>query len=722
MAQTTPKYDTQPSYTQLLLNNILGSETDKEASSESTTNNANTATSVGSQNTSSNQSTSGTSGGSSSTVSNQNQSQTGTDRTVSQSASRTIGDTLTQRSGSSSSTQAVSADTSALREVYARQMAGISPEMLAAIFQQGIKQAPQLLVSQANALGARTGNNTPVAAALNMLNSDLTAKAADVNYNMLRDAGSIATQLAEMTKVITNNSSFQETTRQSVDQTTYTSMVQDRVMNQLLQGSTGQSSTQNNYQNTNTVGNQATNTQQTNVNVGTSNTSATEQQNIKQTVNKDIAGGLVGAVTAGVGINELFKIATGKGFVGSMKEFANWLMQMGAPAELIAPQLGQEAGLGIGATPEPGIADWQYQDNPFLGDTGGADLVGPPEANYNWEDLGFADGGSVTPMLDKGAKQEGTDGIDVMQLFDLMVAPAASAALMNSMQGGEQIPQTDAKIPSGERPAGKMLSKEQMDSAANESYMADNPDGSGQFRARTDAAGKRGQITKMGQERTEFVGDQDTTTYDNAPQGFMEYLGMDGRSFVYDVYDANGNHVKTERVENKSNWIEDAIIMAAASLIPGGAAVVAAGNADQAFERGDVGQGLLSAAGAIAGAGSAAGASWAPAANTAVKVVNAGKAASEGNYVGAVTSGYGAAKDLGIVTGKADGGKIEGPGTGISDSVQAAGPNGEPIRLSKDEYIIPADVVRKIGTSFFDRLIQKFHVPADMQRAMGIEK
>lgn len=50
----------------------------------------------------------------------------------------------------------------------------------------------------------------------------------------------------------------------------------------------------------------------------------------------------------------------------------------------------------------------------------------------------------------------------------------------------------------------------------------------------------------------------------------------------------------------------------------------------------------------------------------------------------------------------------EGDGTGIDDQV--------PIMASKDEYIIPADVVRAKGVEFFDRLVEKYHVPAEEQR------
>ena len=69
--------------------------------------------------------------------------------------------------------------------------------------------------------------------------------------------------------------------------------------------------------------------------------------------------------------------------------------------------------------------------------------------------------------------------------------------------------------------------------------------------------------------------------------------------------------------------------------------------------------------------------------------------------------------------GRADGrevegpGRVSGPGTGISDSI--------PARLSDGEYIIPADVVKSKGVEFFDKLLDKYHMPAaEQKRKYGI--
>jgi hypothetical protein len=54
----------------------------------------------------------------------------------------------------------------------------------------------------------------------------------------------------------------------------------------------------------------------------------------------------------------------------------------------------------------------------------------------------------------------------------------------------------------------------------------------------------------------------------------------------------------------------------------------------------------------------------------------------------------------------------QGDGSGIDDNVPAV--------LSDGEYVIPADVVRKKGEEFFDKLIEKYHTPAAQQRQGAI--
>lgn len=68
--------------------------------------------------------------------------------------------------------------------------------------------------------------------------------------------------------------------------------------------------------------------------------------------------------------------------------------------------------------------------------------------------------------------------------------------------------------------------------------------------------------------------------------------------------------------------------------------------------------------------------------------------------------------------GMADGGKVEGPGTGTSDEVPSVNTDtGQRIQLSNGEYVISADTVRAMGTKFFDRLQEKHHTPVNVGRS-----
>jgi hypothetical protein len=59
----------------------------------------------------------------------------------------------------------------------------------------------------------------------------------------------------------------------------------------------------------------------------------------------------------------------------------------------------------------------------------------------------------------------------------------------------------------------------------------------------------------------------------------------------------------------------------------------------------------------------------------------------------------------------ADGGMIEGPGTGTSDSIPAVTEQGDPLAVSNGEYKVPPQVVQALGKDFFDELIAQYHTP-----------
>jgi hypothetical protein len=73
--------------------------------------------------------------------------------------------------------------------------------------------------------------------------------------------------------------------------------------------------------------------------------------------------------------------------------------------------------------------------------------------------------------------------------------------------------------------------------------------------------------------------------------------------------------------------------------------------------------------------------------------------------------------EVGSEAGRVVNGQVRGPGTGTSDSIAAFNKdNGERIALSSGEFVIPESVVRRKGTEFFERLIEKNHTPSAMQR------
>lgn len=59
-------------------------------------------------------------------------------------------------------------------------------------------------------------------------------------------------------------------------------------------------------------------------------------------------------------------------------------------------------------------------------------------------------------------------------------------------------------------------------------------------------------------------------------------------------------------------------------------------------------------------------------------------------------------------------GPVRGPGGPVDDKI--------PAMLSNGEYVIPADVVRAKGLEFFEKLKDKYHTPAAVQRRQAIER
>lgn len=81
----------------------------------------------------------------------------------------------------------------------------------------------------------------------------------------------------------------------------------------------------------------------------------------------------------------------------------------------------------------------------------------------------------------------------------------------------------------------------------------------------------------------------------------------------------------------------------------------------------------------------------------------------------------GAGMAAGMMYKRADGGYIDSKGLRMANGGPVHGPGGPvddkvPAMLSHGEYVIPADVVQAKGVEFFDKLKEKYHTPAAMQR------
>ena len=404
--------------------------TQQTQNTASTQNTANTSTQNTAQTGSTTQATTGTQN----TAGTGSQATTGTTtNTGSQATTGTVNNTNTGTNTSVSSQQTV-ADLSALKNVFNQQQAGVTPEMLAAIFQQGSKAAPQLVTANANALGARAGSNTPVAAVLQNLQMDLTSKAADLNRQMLADSAGTAAKIADLSKTVTGTQQDTTTSLQSqvqnllqqnssqaiVDQIVNSITSQLQSSQQAQTGTSAQNTAQTGTQNQVQTGTQATtantNTQQNVVGATNSNqiqatnsntqvaanatqsqsVNANEQKNTATTINTGMAKNLLGMAAAGAGLSAIYKAATDGGFKGAVKDLVTWLSgtgaKVGTDGSVDASDLLPAYGHILTGSSNPGGFDTD------LSQFYNADTNYGFDTEYDWSQFGFADGGQV-PFL-----------------------------------------------------------------------------------------------------------------------------------------------------------------------------------------------------------------------------------------------------------------------------------------------------------------------------------
>jgi hypothetical protein len=189
-----------------------------------------------SQNNTSNQSTTGNTSANTAT--------TGTNNQTTGSSQSTTGTTNTTGTQSTTGTQTTqnTADIAQLMQVFQQQQQGVTPDMLAAIFSEGAKAAPGLVNATANAVGARSSNNTPLATALTGLNSSLVSKAAELSMAQRNASADTAAKIAQLTSGQTSTS----TQNASTAQTQQTQQLMDIL--QTVLGNTTQNQTSNQSQ------------------------------------------------------------------------------------------------------------------------------------------------------------------------------------------------------------------------------------------------------------------------------------------------------------------------------------------------------------------------------------------------------------------------------------------------------------------------------------------
>jgi hypothetical protein len=272
-------------------------------------------------------------------------------------------------------------DVSALQKVFQQQQAGVTPDMLKAIFTEGAKAVPQLVATTANAVGARPGSNSALATSLDSLNNNLVSQAAQLNQSMLNQSGQTAAQIADATKsqTTTNNTTGNQ-------QLSTTQQLQN-----LLQQMQQQ--------------NQTTDTQQLKRDDSTSKTGINSQQT-------GIAAGLAGlASLLGSNPGDLLKAIPGLG-------------SLFGGGTVGSPDLGSNPG------------DPNADSNPDLNGTPFDPTIPSPDMG-NDIGIGYADGGVVDPAAPKMLQITDTKSgaPNVNQLLSLLGGSSSGTAGSSSSSG-----------------------------------------------------------------------------------------------------------------------------------------------------------------------------------------------------------------------------------------------------------------------------------------------
>ena len=672
----------------------------------------------------------------------------------------TIGTTGTNTQNSTS-TATSTADIAGLQTVLQRQLAGLTPEALQAIFYEGSKAVPSLVATQANALGARVDGNTPLAKVMRDLNVDLTNKAALASIDMLNQAGNTAANIAQATKSTTTTNSGTEQTSQMQTQNLLNTTSQQALTEQVQQaitqiaqkvasqeqGTSKQSTAGTQTQDTTSAQNTLSTQQQqlaqavtgTQTGQTTQNTLQNQTQNVdatqntkqtqQQVFNSNLLGKVAGAVGTGIGLDALYKAATGGSVMKDVGGFIKSLVNAGASIadinkELAASgmtQISVNAASDLSSYVDSMSSVWNQEilnsPLPDLGNVVGdiAGSVGDVVDGGSWWDsvsgwFGFADGGHVN-FADGGQPPKMLPVPNLLKKDSKVVPEQDSSVALLSTLGLGDMPIADAieqTAGSTQAPASQGGGSEGMGGSVNygSSFSIPGfsgsdglPDGSASWNPLEDGTG-------LSDNMAGLLG-----------TALTALTGTSGLSIAAKLLN---QVINNQAISNKAELADSGMYAAAEAAGQAGfneAGTMAGGPASSgsSFDLGGFGGGSFDYG---SGAGDFSG----------------GAGFGTGGFGGDGGSGYGSfglggfGSDSGAGAGgsrrdldvtmmqMADGGKVQGPGTGISDSISATGPGGRQIRISNGEYIIPADTVAKLGTDYFDKLIEKTHTPAAQQR------
>jgi len=204
----------------------------------------------------------------------QNTSQTGNTSTTgttnqNQTTNQTTGTatTGTQQQVSANTSQ-VTADVAGLQKALQLQLAGVTPDQIAAIYTEGSKAVPGLAQTYGSALGANTSNNSAFARGLETLQRDLAAQVIGLNAQQVNAGATTAANIAGNTRTVSETGNVGTTNNQNQQAVTA--------------GTTGTTGTQTQNQVSNTAGTTGTTASQTsNQTNNTAVTGSTTQQQVQ---------------------------------------------------------------------------------------------------------------------------------------------------------------------------------------------------------------------------------------------------------------------------------------------------------------------------------------------------------------------------------------------------------------------------------------------------------